>query len=134
MLLGVIADSHDHLTHLRKAIQAIEGRGAEAILHAGDFVAPFAIRELVKARVPVHAVFGNNDGERKGIGQILPSVNPATLSLVLGGRKVILDHYPDVVERTTAQKPDIVVFGHTHQILIRPGPPLVVNPGNAADG
>ena len=34
------------------------------IIHCGDFVAPFMLKELNEADIPVHGVFGNNDGEQ----------------------------------------------------------------------
>ena len=129
VLIGIIADSHDHLLNLRNAINAVQDLGAEAIIHAGDFVAPFAIKELLKARVPVHAVFGNNDGERKGIRNLFPEIQDPPLVLELGGRKIIVDHYPEVVDACKAQNPDVLIYGHTHEILVETGPPLVLNPG-----
>ena len=129
MLVGVISDSHDRLPYLRKAIETLQARGAEVILHAGDFVAPFAIKELLKAKVPVHAVFGNNDGEREGIKKLFPEIQTPPLALELGGRKIVLDHYPEVVDKDEAKGADVLIYGHTHEIVVEPGPPLVLNPG-----
>lgn len=129
MRIGIISDSHDHLPHLRRAVEALQERGAEVILHGGDFVAPFAVKELLKAKVPLHAVFGNNDGERQGIRRLFPAVQDPPLTLELGGRKIVLDHYPEVVDRKEAKSADILIFGHTHQIVLKPGPPLILNPG-----
>jgi len=129
LLVGVISDSHDRLPYLRKAIETLQGRGVEAILHAGDFVAPFAIKELLKATVPVHAVFGNNDGERTGIKNLFPEIQAPPLVLELGGRKIVLDHYPEVVDKDEAKGADVLIYGHTHEIVVEPGPPLVLNPG-----
>lgn len=129
MLIGVISDSHDRIPLLRKAIEVLQARGAEVILHAGDFVAPFAVKELVKAKVPVHAVFGNNDGERNGILKLLPGVQEPPTVLELDGRKIVLDHYPEAVQKEEAKGADVVIYGHTHQVAVEPGPPLVLNPG-----
>ncbi|HIE47776.1 TPA: metallophosphoesterase, partial [Candidatus Bipolaricaulota bacterium] len=41
MLIGAVADTHDNLTLLRQALTLLKERGAELVLHAGDFVSPF---------------------------------------------------------------------------------------------
>ncbi|MBI2191009.1 MAG: metallophosphoesterase [Planctomycetes bacterium] len=129
MRIGIVSDSHDHLTHLRRAVEMLEQRGAEVVLHGGDFVAPFAVKELLKAKMPVHAVFGNNDGERQGIRKLFPAVQDPPLVLQLGGRKIVLDHYPEVASRAEARGADVLIFGHTHHLVVQPGPPLMLNPG-----
>ena len=48
MKIGVMSDSHDNLPAIRRALARFEAEGAEAVIHAGDFVAPFSIKELLK--------------------------------------------------------------------------------------
>ena len=70
MLVGVIADTHDNLPLVARAMELFRRRGVGAVLHAGDFVAPFALKPFVAADMPLTGVFGNNDGERDGLAAL----------------------------------------------------------------
>ncbi|NLF32674.1 MAG: metallophosphoesterase [Planctomycetes bacterium] len=121
MLIGVVSDSHDHVRLLRRALELFRRRKVEAILHAGDFVAPFSARLLADAAltsgVPVHCVYGNNDGERKGLKGILPQLVDGPLRLELGGKAIVLHHYDQWIDPAALAGADIVVSGHTHEIV-----------------
>ena len=67
MKIGVMADTHDHMSRIRQAVELFRRRGVVHVVHAGDFVAPFAIRPLAQLSCPVLAVLGNNDGEVAGL-------------------------------------------------------------------
>ncbi len=64
MILGILADSHDNVPAVRTIAGWFGEQGVEAVLHAGDFVAPFSLPPLAELGVPVHGVLGNNDGVR----------------------------------------------------------------------
>jgi putative phosphoesterase len=64
MLIAVMSDSHDNIWNLQKALGIVKEKGAGMIIHCGDFVAPFMLKELEETGVPVHGVFGNNDGDQ----------------------------------------------------------------------
>ncbi|MCS7217304.1 MAG: metallophosphoesterase [Candidatus Bipolaricaulota bacterium] len=133
MRIGVVSDSHDHLANLRRALALLRERGAELVLHAGDFVSPFVAEPFREAGLRVVGVFGNNDGDRlhlrerfAGVGEL--HVGPHELEL--GGRRILLMHEPRALEALAASgKYDLVVYGHTHRAEVREGRPLVLNPG-----
>ena len=88
MKIGVISDSHDRLPTLRRAVDLFKRLEVEAILHAGDLVAPFAAQLLQPKNVgdiPVHVIYGNNDGEREGLKKTLPQIIDGPVRLELGG-------------------------------------------------
>ena len=64
MNIAIMSDSHDNIWNLRKALDIIKSEQCNLIIHCGDFVAPFMFIELKQAGIPVHCVFGNNDGDR----------------------------------------------------------------------
>ena len=131
MKLGVISDSHDNLPMIRKAVHYFTDEDrVDAVVHAGDFVAPFSVRELAKLTVPIYGVFGNNDGERAGISKVLPQIQEPPLHLELGGRKLIVTHDIASVNESERDAADVVIFGHTHNKLVehRDGK-LLLNPG-----
>ena len=128
MIAGLMADSHDHVRLVRAALEIFRERGAEVVLHAGDVVAPFAAKLLASFGKPVHAVFGNNDGERAGLGGILDiAEGPRTFEL--GGMQIVVAHDLAEISESELAAADVVVTGHTHTPSIEPGKPLRINPG-----
>jgi putative phosphoesterase len=125
MKIGVIADTHNHFDPKLRTIFA----GVGHILHAGDIGLPWVIMEL-EYIAPVTAVLGNND---EGLQF------KETEVISLAGRKFLVHHIVDVLHpsetarrRIEKEKPDVVVFGHSHkpfnQVL---GNTLYFNPGYA---
>lgn len=135
-MIGVMSDSHDNITQLRKAVELFKNAKCELVLHAGDVVAPFAARELVALGCPIKAVFGNCDGEKQGLEMALEKfgeIQDAPLLLTHGGRRILLVHYHfSVATYASSGKYDVVIFGHTHKPDIRrEGKTLILNPGEA---
>jgi uncharacterized protein len=77
MIIAVMSDSHDNIWNLRKALPIIKEKNAGMIIHCGDFVAPFMLKELNEADIPVHGVLGNNDGDQ----YLLPKLSDFLLDL-----------------------------------------------------
>lgn len=136
MRIAILADTHDHMDNLRKAIERCRHERIDALLHAGDFVAPFAVKALAGVDCPVHAVFGNNDGERLGIRDAFGDwgeVRPGPVAVELAGLRILLMHEPYGLDSHEAgDLNDLIVYGHTHQSEWREqqsGAGLVINPG-----
>lgn len=130
MKIGIIADTHDHVRNVEKALDRFADRGVEIVLHAGDVVAPFAAKALARFEGPLHAVFGNNDGERAGLSKVLDIGRPPR-EFDLGGRKVVLAHDPGEIPGELARSAEVIVTGHTHEPEIAPGGRVRINPGEA---
>ncbi|MDP8219467.1 MAG: metallophosphoesterase [Candidatus Theseobacter exili] len=132
MKVGLIADTHDNLDYLDKAVNIFHSQGVSVIVHAGDYVAPFVFRILDRFEGKFYGVFGNNDGEILGLlsksGQRI--VQPP-LRIELDGKKVLVVHDPVFVDEIAAnQSVDIIVHGHTHEKRVdKIGKTLIVNPG-----
>ena len=136
MKIGILADSHDHLTHLERAVAALRQRSVELTLHAGDFVAPFTIPLLGQLASPLLAVFGNNDGERVGLHKRIHDIGGQVLerphTYLYGSARILLQHEPVALETFEgSDQYDLVVYGHTHGIDVRVPDQgaLIVNPG-----
>lgn len=123
MKLGIISDTHDRLPAIRRAMALFKRLEVEAVLHPGDFIAPFAAQELVSGeapdpdRVPLYCVFGNNDGEREGLKNVLPQVQDGPLRVELGGRTIVMHHWIEWFKPEDLSGADIVLSGHTHQVV-----------------
>ncbi len=128
MKIGLIADTHDNLPLIKKAVELFNRYKVGFVLHAGDFIAPFSIKPLFDLACPWKGVLGNNDGEVRGLVKISKgNISRQSLVLELGACRITLVH-----EYKKADT-DIIVFGHTHTPHIeKQGEQLLVNPGEAS--
>lgn len=119
MRVGVISDTHDRLPTFRRAVALFQRVGVNAIFHAGDYVAPFAAA-LISPEVlsiPLYCVYGNNDGERAGLKQILPGIVDGPLTVKLHNRTIVMHHFIDWLNAEDFSEADVVITGHTHEIV-----------------
>lgn len=137
MRLGLISDTHDHLDHIRQALELFQRHAVEQVLHAGDMCSPPALQAL--AGVPLAGVLGNNDGELLGLmrtGQALGArLERDLLELELAGQRVAVYHGTVAAIKASliaSGRYDMVVTGHTHRAEHRQeGSVTVLNPGTA---
>jgi len=135
-MIGIISDTHDNLTAVRRAVRLFNDAGCDLVIHAGDFVAPFTAQELKALTAPVRGVFGNCDGEKAGLLRSfegLGELKEAPHLFSHAGRRFLVCHLDAPVDRyLVAHACDVLVFGHTHRPLVETrGATLVVNPGEA---
>ena len=133
MRIGIMADSHDNLPLIAKAVELFNRQKVELVLHAGDFVSPFTANVLKDLSMKLVGVFGNNDGDKGFLLRRFESIGELHedyCELELDGKKVVLMHQPKFLDALIAStRYDLIVYGHTHQVDVRQGPPAVVNPG-----
>ncbi|MFO0945213.1 MAG: metallophosphoesterase [Planctomycetota bacterium] len=133
MLLGIVSDSHDHLTHLELALRRFEREGVDGVLHPGDIIAPFAAKLLKEMwQGPLRIIYGNNDGERRGLANVFPEITDGPVLVEWGGRRISMDHYPPDDQHRPIENCDVLLFGHIHQVVkeIKEGV-LFLNPGES---
>ena len=126
MKIGVISDTHNFLDPRIRSLF----KGVSHILHGGDIGQPRILLELEEI-APVTAVAGNTDETAFNY--------PETDIIELGGQKFLVHHIVDprnlsevVRRRISREKPEVVVFGHTHKPFAeRMGGILYFNPGYA---
>lgn len=61
MRIGIVSDSHGKADRLRRAVELLVQREAEAIVHCGDVGSADCMAVLGQAGVPAYAVAGNMD-------------------------------------------------------------------------
>ena len=125
MKVAVISDIHDNLKNLAVALEQIEKLQADVLLFLGDFCAPFTFAQLAEGfSGPIHVVFGNNDGDLFLISQIAAKHSHVKLhgqlaELELDGKRVGLNHYPDIAKRLAESGAyDAVFSGHDHKAYV----------------
>ncbi|MHB8836407.1 MAG: metallophosphoesterase [Candidatus Methylomirabilia bacterium] len=135
MKIGILADSHDDMAAIAKAVALFNAEGVVQVLHAGDIVSPFTFELFRDLQAPLGGVFGNNDGDRlllreRSAGALHPPPHFVTLDTMRG----VIVHEPPLVKSLARSGDfDLVVYGHTHVPDVhREGTSLVVNPGKAA--
>lgn len=108
MKIGVISDTHGFLDPRVEKLF----KGVDHILHAGDIGDPMIELEL-KFIAPVTVVLGNTD-----TGLNFPLTAVATVAQ----KKFLVHHIvnphallPELEARITREKPQAVIFGHTHK-------------------
>ena len=125
MKIGVISDTHGFLDPRVEKIFA----GVDHILHAGDIGPDLLIAQL-EAIAPTTAVLGNNDSS--------PACRQTEV-VTLGQRKFLVHHIvtprslrDELKARITRERPDVVVFGHSHRAFNETiDGVLFLNPGYA---
>ena len=137
MKIGVVSDTHDNLITIKKAVAAFREEGIELVLHAGDYVAPFAIPPWKEVGCPVVGVYGNNDGEKIGLlkrFEEIGELHPGPLDIVKGGCRIALMHEPFAIEELFAGGAfDLIVYGHLHKKDMRTNEKtIIINPGDCS--
>jgi len=135
MIIAVLSDCHDNIWNLEKVLPRLDQ--ADVVLFCGDFCAPFTLKMLAEGFPrPIHAVFGNNDGDVFLMLTVARQVGNVTFhkpiaQLELGGKRIAVAHYPELGEALALSgKYDAVFSGHNHTADVQMvGSTLWGNPG-----
>jgi putative phosphoesterase len=138
MLIGVIADTHDNLPMIEKAVKKLNEENVALVLHAGDYISPFVIPKFKALNAKLIGVFGNNDGDHEFLKKRFSETENCEIrgrfaEIDAEGFKIALLH-GDETELLNAlincEYFDAVITGHVHSLGVRKkGKTLVVNPG-----
>jgi hypothetical protein len=134
MKIGVIADTHDNLPFIKKAVEIFNKENVELLIHAGDYVAPFTFNEFKNINCRLVGVFGNNDGDKKLLREKYNQIGELKYpphTLILGNKRILILHDPIDLQRHLQYKiHDVIIYGHTHQPEVRKeGGVVILNPG-----
>ncbi len=127
MKIAIVSDTHDNMANFNKAIDFLNAQKIDVMLHCGDVCNQGTIDEAVKKfNGTIHFVRGNGDFNLDEI--------PEKLELESGGKKIFINHYPDIAKKAAESgKYDLVFYGHTHRPwLEKIGKCQLANPGELA--
>jgi putative phosphoesterase len=138
MLVGLIADTHDCLPMIDKAVKRLNEENVELVLHAGDYIAPFVVPKFKDLKAKLIGVFGNNDGGRELLKKRFSEhkgleIRGNFAEITVDGVKIALLHGDDeelLKALIESGGFNAVVHGHVHKAEVCwKGKTLVVNPG-----
>ncbi|MHA1755108.1 MAG: metallophosphoesterase [Candidatus Odinarchaeia archaeon] len=138
MEIGVISDTHDNIFAVREAVKIFNEKEVSIVLHAGDIISPFVVKEFKKLYAPVTFILGNNEGELKHLSKVISEHNFNLSGRFyqdkLNGKRIAMVHgdIPIIDSLIKSKMYDIVISGHTHKKLLnKTGGVVHINPGEA---
>ena len=136
MIVGLVADTHDNIHMIDRAVERLNEERVGLVLHAGDYVSPFTAKHFEPLDAPMIGVYGNNCAERETLGRVYAEAGAEIrgffAEVEADGLRVALlhGHRKMDVERAYGGGYDVMVRGHTHRASIdMEDGILVVNPG-----
>ena len=139
MILGVVSDTHNHVSNVEKIIDIFNERNVDKVIHTGDITKANTLNRFSRLECPFIGVYGNNDLEETGLGEIAKKngfeFQLPPLILTINNKKIAVFHEPNEVEFVIEKDPsiDIVIHGHTHRYRNETmGKVRVFNPGECA--
>jgi uncharacterized protein len=120
MKIAIISDTHDSIWRLAQTIEKIDR--VDAVIHCGDLCSPFVGKQLGEAitEIPVHIVWGNNDGDKQTIVKVASPYSNLTFhgefaDLEIDGKRVAINHYNEIAKKIAESNVyDLVCYGHNH--------------------
>lgn len=137
-MIGILADTHDRLPLVDKAVKRLNEEKVSLVLHAGDYIAPFVIPHFKQLKADFIGVFGNNDGDKDMLRKRFAEIDGAEIrgkfaEVIIDGLKIAMLHGEEeelLRALINAEGHDVVVHAHTHEAkTYKKGETLVINPG-----
>ena len=134
MRIGIFADSHDHLTNIRRAVDEFNRLACDQVLFAGDLVSTIALPPLRKLTCPLAGCYGDNEGNKlglqAGLGRIGTIREPPFVFAAEDGTRFGVAHMQRQLEELE-QPFDVAVYAHTHKprVFREASGRLCINPG-----
>jgi uncharacterized protein len=134
MVIGILSDSHGRVERTARALRALRDRGAELLIHLGDFETDAVLDEL--AGQSARIVFGNCDWSAAAMADYARrldiTVDHPMGEITVHGRRIAYTHghIDSLMELAVERGVDYLLHGHTH--LVRDehaGRTRIINPG-----
>lgn len=133
--IGIISDSHDNFPKIKRAVEVFNEREVDLVIHAGDIISPFCAEEFLKLKCEFISIFGNNDGDKVALKQILQyRINEPPYFVKVHGLRILVIHNAEEILKVIelSDDYDFLIYGHSHKTDVHmAGKTLVVNPGEA---
>jgi putative phosphoesterase len=135
MQIGILSDTHSRYQTVEKALQFLQERKVNVVLHCGDIEDAETV--WLFHGFTAHFVFGNCDTERASLRQAIHGIGETLHEpfghLELNGVKIGFLHGDDhrlLRDLENSGHFDFIFHGHTHQAADRRvGKTRIINPG-----
>jgi putative phosphoesterase len=136
MRIGVVSDTHNNVTNVRRIVALFNQAGVERVVHTGDITQAKTLELFSELACPLFGVYGNTD-ERGPLGEVAArlgfELHGHAIELDWAGRKILVVHDPLDLADTLTPYHHVVLHGHTHRRVIeRDKDSIVFNPGECA--
>ncbi len=123
--IALLSDSHRKTTLTKEAIEMLQNKGAEYLIHAGDLEIKENLELLKNSNLTYVSVFGNNDYSLVQYSSRY-KIEREPYYFKIKDIKFKLMHIPNYLTPDS----DIVIFGHTHSFYEEyKNGTLFINPG-----
>lgn len=134
LLVGLLSDSHARWERTRRAVDALQARGATVFIHCGDIEDERVIDQL--AGTESHLVWGNCDWDHAGLERYARSlgvqVHGDAGRIDADGKSIAFTHghHPSLLREPVGAGVDYLVHGHTHELRDEQcAATRIINPG-----
>jgi len=125
MKIAILSDSHKKTTLTAEAIEMLQLKGAQYLLHAGDLEMKANLDLLKNSGLPYVSVFGNNDYTLIQYSNKY-NINQEPYYFKIKDVTFKLMHIPNYLTPDS----NVVIFGHTHHFYQEyKNNTLFINPG-----
>jgi putative phosphoesterase len=136
--IAILSDTHDQIANLRAAVRYCNNEHINLLIHCGDLISPFMLKELAAFKGQTHLIYGNNAGDQHlTSSRCQKTFTSITHHGVLGdinycGLRIGFVHYPEFAYGLTLQSTyDVVCCGHNHKHSVEwTDDTLLINPGH----
>ncbi len=133
-LVGLLSDSHSRWERTKRAIQALQAKGATTFIHCGDVEDELVLDQL--AGLNAHLVWGNCDWNSPRLAPYAQSlgitVHGDAGQVEAGGKTIAFTHghEPALMRAPVAAGAHYLIHGHTHEVRdeVRANT-RIINPG-----
>lgn len=135
--IAILSDTHDQIANLRAAIYHCNTNQIDIVVHCGDLISPFMLKELMLFQGQVHLIYGNNVGDQHLISSRCGNDYPNIMhhgvfgTFTCDDMRIAMVHYPEEARGLASLNTyDIICCGHSHRHGIEYfGETLLINPG-----
>ena len=121
MIIGVVGDTHNHISNVEKIIDIFNSSAVECVFHTGDITQAKTLEKFSGLKCPLYVVYGNNDLQEKGLKETSEKLNffleNPPMKIKKDRRRIVMFHEPDQIEDFISKenKIDLILHGHTHR-------------------
>lgn len=136
--IAILSDTHDQIANLRAAVHYCNEVKIDLLIHCGDLISPFMLKELAAFKHETHLIYGNNAGDQHLISSRCEGEYPTIAhhgvlgSISFSDLRIVFVHFPELARGLAMQDSyDIVCCGHNHKHSVECyGNTLLINPGH----